>query len=240
MQSWALSGFWPLQSFQTTDDFAGGGAPPITPRRTSAGSGSFGKRVPAAGHQAARRRSARMARRSSASPSVATALGPPIQVQRKALPRSLLAVPELACARADKFPGPSSPSRESASSISSRGAKPAMALLRFSTPSAWVRSGPPCRVRSEADRRPPIPCARKRGSSSSTWRSGYPRSPHRASPFRVFPPLRSVPVARSMPSWGCPRRVHRGSGAPSRPCSLCGVPCEPWQARWVLSWGSPL
>jgi hypothetical protein len=167
-------------------------------------------------------------------------VGRRFQVQRKALPRSLLAVPELACARADKFPGPSSPSRESASSISSRGAKPAMALLRFSTPSAWVRSGPPCRVRSEADRRPPIPCARKRGSSSSTWRSGYPRSPHRASPFRVFPPLRSVPVARSMPSWGCPRRVHRGSGAPSRPCSLCGVPCEPWQVRWVLSWGSPL
>ena len=133
-------------------------------------------------------------------------------MRRKALSRLLLAEPSSLVlgptgARA------SSPSCEYASSISSRVATPAMALLRFSTPCAWVppAAAPRSSVRTVV-RLVLRPIALPAGS---TWRPGYPRSPRHASPFRAFPP--------SQIGAGCPAPAFLRLPVPSLPAWSRGL-----------------
>jgi hypothetical protein len=182
-------------------------------------------------------------------PSVATARGPPFS---GATEGAIALAPSRARARmrsSGQAPGPFSPSCEFASSMSSRGAKPAMALLRFSTPSAWVR--PVCRV-AFAERGPSsalvasvFRCLRTRRARALRvrLRPGLRVSPSAASCV----PLQSVlPVAdryRSpgpLPSWGCPRRVPPRLRGPFKALLPGRSAWRSWTERWVLSWGSPL
>ena len=149
-----------------------------------------------------------------ARPDCCLALGPPRSrsgVQRKAVPRSLLAFSGFAVPKG--LLRTWCPSCESSSSASSRGATPAMALLRFSAPGAWVRR---LRRRRELrwDRRPHPPSA-CHGLAARPWSRGRPRRRSRAPPFRVFPPSEvGCRFARPWPSWGSPRRVPAAAAEP--------------------------
>lgn len=102
------------------------------------------------------------------------------------------------------------PSCEFASSITSRDATPAMALLRFSTPWRLGPTGPPCGTGAARTVVRGLRPARA-WRAGSTWRLGYPRPPRRASPFRAFPPSQvgaGYPVlaflglpAPALPAW---------------------------------------
>jgi hypothetical protein len=228
------------------DDFAGGGAPPGTPRRTLAGSGSFGKRARAGGGTLAAPKGARGSP-SLARPSVATARRPPIQlrdhrsgqVQRKALARSLLVLSKLAAARSDVVPGLLPVLRvcivQILAGCDSRDGSPEVLDA--------VRMGPVELLRRARRERTVVRRPRRARAPRARARPGLRVSPSTASCV----PLQSVlPVADRcrLPGPCLPGVARaafpRGCGAPSRPCSLDGVPGRSWRDRWVLSWGSPL
>jgi hypothetical protein len=80
-----------------------------------------------------------------------------------------------------------------------------MALLRFSTPSAWVRSSC-CVALAESEPSFAVLDARVRRVLVPDLASGYPRRPRLASPFRVFSP--------SQIGAGCPALAFLGLPAP--------------------------
>lgn len=127
-------------------------------------------------------------------------------------PRSLVALPISRIGTA--LPRACGPSCESASSASSRGAIPAMALLRFSTPPrvSLVASvpGPAARLEPSFDLRTRPTACKQPGLADR-----YPRRPREWSPLSELSPRPDrCRLPGPLPSCGCPRSHSSGATGP--------------------------
>ncbi len=156
----------------------------------------------------------------------------------KAVPRSLLAGSGFAVPNGGL--GLVGPSCESSSSASSRGAIPAMALLRFSgTWTAWV--GPACRRCGWRREPSSLSAVRLRHPGGPVWPRGCPVGRSRVTSLQSLPPARGR--CRFVPA-ASPREVPRTAFPDTAAEPLQGL--HPWaeclavlEDRWLLSWVFP-